>query len=250
MAASLLSSNDLIELARRHYRSQGWTVPSRPNKAEATLVSSLARRPDFVVRRDGMLHLVFVSGKVTAATFRLNMQVVFDVQQTNEVCNLVTVCQDRVKPKDERELRKMGFGILIVRESDEPYFLAPAKLQQFDDAIQYEQIPQRLRARTRAAVRQISEGDVCVGILDLVQIVEAELERHVPGSKNWTLGRKINAAETSGVLRPMMKAAADRINFPRIKRAHPGTHNTRRKWIVSRAQAIVDDCLAILFGLP
>jgi hypothetical protein len=194
-----------------------------------------------------MEHLVYCSGKVTSATFNLLKQVLCDIDVERVLCHIVTVCEEKVSRQDESELRKLGIGILLIREDAHPNELAKPTLRCFREPTTYDRIPQRCRRKVRQSLQTISNGDVCVGVLDLAQVLEEELHRK--GVTVNTLGAKIRDAAASGVLSAAAAAAAGRVNWPRIQRAHPRGHAVRRRDIVNRVQEIVDDCTAVLFSL-
>ena len=72
-----------------------------------------------------MEHLVYASGKVTRPTFHLMKQVAFELERMRCFCHVVVACDDRISRAHEQTLRKMGLGILLVRQGvpaapDEP----------------------------------------------------------------------------------------------------------------------------------
>jgi hypothetical protein len=194
-----------------------------------------------------MEHLVYASGKVTTATFKLLKQVLCDIDVERVFCHVVTVCEESVSRQNESELRKLGIGILLIRQGAHPNELAKAKLRYFREPSTYDRIPKSCRPKVRHAIQKISDGDVCIGALDLAQVVEEQLTKK--GVTVKTLGSKINEAVRTGVLSTAAAAAANRVNWPRIQRAHPKGHAVRRRDIVNRIQEIVDDGMAVLFSL-
>lgn len=243
-----LTPEDLIAAAKAYYAAHGWTVPKNLTPAEKALWDSLSRRPEMVAKKQGMEHLVFATGRVTDATFGLFKQVIFDIDQKLECSHLVIVCERQVSAADERKLKEMGVGVLLIRTDADPLMLVQPRLCCFRSPKNYKQVPSGLRRGVQEAVRVIGEEDVCVGILDLSQILEGALKGS--GITANTLGKKINQAQTTGLLTAKAAATAFRVNVPRIRRAHPNSHRVRRRDIVMRAQQIVDDCLAVFFALP
>lgn len=242
-----LSKDDLVQQAKTHYRDAHWRVPIRLSKPHQQLVSDLSLRPDFIAQRDGMEHLVYASGKVTRSTFNLLKQVAFELDQMRCFCHIVVACDNRISKGHEQTLRKMGIGIILVRQGVPNVKQADPELRCFRLPTTFHRIPRRYRPGVRQALDTIRFGDVCVGVLDLAQVLETALaNRGVPAK---TLGGKIKDAKANGVLRSLAADAAKRVNSPRIQRAHPKGHTGRRNAIVIRVQEIVDDCLAVLFSL-
>lgn len=245
-----LSRDELAAEARQYYRNQNWTAPNRFAAKEESFVSKLSVRPDLIAQRDGMLHLVYAAGRISQAAFNLYKLVLFDIEQLREFCHVVVGCEERVSQADERRLKEMGLGILLVRQDADTYMLAQPSLRCFRAPANYKRLPTRVRTGVKKAIQKIETDDVAVGVLDLSQVLETELDRVVPQTfHRLALGRKIQEAQNQGALTPIMVAAANRVNTPRIKRAHPGSHSQRRRDIVEGVQEIVDDCLAILFVL-
>ncbi|MBI5759567.1 MAG: hypothetical protein HZA46_13695 [Planctomycetales bacterium] len=244
-----LSSDALTEASKEHYRGEGWSVPvSFPKDVEA-FVSTLQRRPDFMATNDGMEHLVFATGRVSDTTIAFQKQVLFDIDRKPRHSHIVLVCEEPVPRTRESEVRELGVGVLLIRLDVPPLLLVRAKLRGFRPRQDLESVPARIRPKVKDALRRVSEENVCVAILDLVQIVELEMDRLVPATKDRPFGAKIHEAESKGKLSDLAIKAARRINVPRIRRAHPKTHAQRRKHIVDDVQSIVDDCLAMLFAL-
>jgi hypothetical protein len=237
----------LIAKAKEYYIGQGWVVPARLTAQETALWGSLSRRPEFVGKRQGMEHLVFATGKVTEATYKLFKQVLYDIDNRGECLHLVLICEERISVADENTLKGMGLGVLLIRSEADALLLVRPRLRSFREPPSYDRVPQHLRARVRQAIREMTEGDVCIGVLDLAQIMEGAISG--PGITANTLGRKISQARAHGILSAAAEAAAHRVNLPRIVRAHPRNHRTRRLAIVRRCQQIVEDCLAVLFAL-
>ncbi len=247
MSRPRLTSDELIAAAKQHYVGQGWVVPSKLTARETVLWDSLSRRPEFVAKRQGMEYLVFATGKVTEATYKLFKQVLYDIDNQKEPFHLVLACEERIPVTDEKALKQMGLGVLLIRSQGDPLLLVRPRLRSFREPSTYYRVPQHLRAKVKHAIRDISEGDVCVGVLDLAQIMEGAIKG--PGITAKTLGSKISQARARNILSAAGAAAAHRVNVPRIKRAHPASHSTRRTAIVARCQQIVEDCLAVLFAL-
>lgn len=233
--------------AKAHYRGGHWQVSNNLSRPFQKLIDELSLRPDFIGRRDGMEHLVYASGKVTRSTFHLMKQVAFDLEQMRCFCHVVVACDVRINKGHEQTLRKMGLGILWVRQGVPTVELADPELRCFRLPTTFDRIPRSYRTTVRRALDTIQCGDVCIGVLDLAQVLETALTDQ--GVTVKTLGAKIRDAKSSGVLSNLAAKAADRVNSPRIQRAHPGNHATRRRVIVNRVQEIVDDCLAVLFSL-
>jgi hypothetical protein len=244
-----LSSDELVEAAKQHYLGEGWAVPASLPKEVDTFISTLQRRPDFVAINDGMEHLVFATGRITDTTIGFQKQVLFDVDRKPRHSHIVLVCEEQVPRHREVEVRGMGVGILLIRTDAPPLPLVRPKLRGFRPRQELDSVPSRIRSRVSDALRRVSEENVCVAILDLVQIVELEMDRLVPSAKNRPFGTKINEAEARHLLSPLAIRAARRINVPRIRRAHPKPHSQRRRHIVDNVQSIVDDCLSMLFAL-
>ncbi len=244
---SRLSKEELVEQARAHYRNSHWQTPSRLGAPLERLLGELALRPDFVAQKDGMEHFVYAPGKVTRSTFHLMKQVLFELEQKTVFCHVVIVCDDNISRANEAVLRRMGLGILLIRQDVPHVELADPQLRCFRLPTTFDRVPTRYRRGVRESLHKIHCGDVCVGVLDLAQVLETALTDH--GVAVNTLGAKIREATRSGVLRRLAADAANRVNWPRINRAHPGNHSARRRHIVSRVQEIVDDCLAVLFSL-
>lgn len=242
-----LSKDELVSQAKAHYRGQHWQVSRNLSRPFHSLIGELSLRPTFIVRKEGMELLVYASGKVTRSTFHLLKQVAFELEQVRCFCHVVVACDDHISRAHEQTIRKMGLGILLVRQGVPAVELAAPELRSFRLPTTFDRIPKKYRAGVRQALDKIHCGDVCVGVLDLVQVLETALTDK--GVTVNTLGRKIGQAKASGVLRSLAADAADRVNQPRIQRAHPGKHATRRTKIVNRVQEIVDDCLAVLFSL-
>ena len=242
-----LSKDDLVIQAKAHYRGQHWQVSHNLSRPFQNLIGELSLRPTFIGRKEGMELLVYASGKVTRSTFHLLKQVAFELEQVRCFCHVVVACDDHIKRAHEQTLRKMGLGILLVRQGVPAVELADPELRYFRLPTTFYRIPKKYRVGVRQALDKIRCGDVCVGVLDLAQVLETALTDK--GVTVKTLGVKIRDAKSNGVLRSLAADAADRVNSPRIQRAHPGKHATRRKEIVNRVQEIVDDCLAVLFSL-
>ena len=206
----------------------------------------LSRRPEIIAKKEGMEHFVYITGRVTDSTFKLFKQVIFDLELRTEFCHVVSVCTERVPSTKERSLKGMGVGILVVRQDAETFQLVRPRLVAFREPSSYDRVPRQIRARVREALRKIREDDVCVGVLDLAQALEYQLSQL---GFTGTLGQKIGQAQRADRLSTIATKAAQRVNWPRINRAHPGGHATRRSGIVARVQEIVEDCLAVMFAL-
>jgi hypothetical protein len=242
--APKFSSDELLDAAKEYYTTRGWNVPKTLSTAEEKLAGRLARRFEFLAKHDGMEHLVYVSGKVTDSTYKLHKQVLYDIELAREFCHVVLVFDERISKTDENRLKEMGVGVLLIRRQAAPLLLVQPRLRCFREPSTYDRVPTALRKKVRDAVNKILEGDVCVGVLDLAQILESRLQHPTITAK--TLGGKINQAKANKLLSALAGSAASRVNVPRIKRAHPRGHGERRKAIVMRVQNIVEDCLAVL----
>jgi hypothetical protein len=238
------SSDDLLTAAKQHYRSKEWTVPATLSTSEENFAGKLAVRFGFLAKHDGMEHLVYVTGKITDATYKLHKQVLFDIESTREFCHVVLVCDEKISKKDENKLKEMGLGVLLIRRDAAPLMLIQPRLRCFHEPSTYDRVPSGIRKKVKGAVTKIVDGDVCVGVLDLAQILENRLQNPAITAK--ALGGKINQAQKLNLLSPMAASAAFRVNVPRIKRAHPSGHGQRRKAVVMRVQEIVEDCIAVL----
>lgn len=247
MLTTRLSKDELVNKAKEHYRNSHWQVPNRLSNPHQQLAGELSLRPEFIAKRDGMEHFLYAPGRVTRSTFNLMKQVAFELDRKRYFCHIVVACDDRISRAHEQVLRKMGIGILLIRQGVPNVEHAAPELRCFRLPTTYGRVPRRYRARVRSALHAIHCGDVCVGVLDLAQVLETALSNC--GITANTLGAMIGQAKTAGVLRNLASDAADRVNWPRIQRAHPGNHATRRRDIVNRVQDIVDDCLAVLFSL-
>ncbi len=238
------SSEDLRDGARKYYAAKGWSAPATLSPKEERLANKLSLRFEFLAKHDGMEHLVYVSGKITDSTYKLQKQVLFDVDVAREFCHVVLVCDEKISKVDESRLKEMGLGVLLIRKGANPLMLLQPRLRCFREPSTYDRVPIGIRKKTRDAVAKIIDGDVAVGVLDLAQILESRLSDSKITAK--TLGAKIKQAEKHKLLSAMAAAAASRVNVPRIQRAHPRGHGERRKAIVMRVQDIVDDCFAVL----
>ncbi len=219
-------------------------MPAAFSSAEEKLAGRLTRRFEFLAKRDGMEHLVYISGKITDSTYKLHKQVLFDIELAREFCHVVLVCDEKISKIDESKLKEMGVGVLLVRRDATPLMLIEPQLRCFRAPSTYDRVPPGVRRKVKDAVAKIIEGDVSVGVLDLAQILETRLQDARITAK--TLGGKIKQAETHNLLSAMAASAASRVNIPRIQRAHPRGHRERRKAIVMRVQDIVEDCFAVL----
>jgi len=244
-----LSVDDLKSLALKHYEGNGWLGSENFDKGTEAFVSKLPRRPELVATYDGMEHLVFLSGRLTASLLAVYKQLLFDVDQSGRPSHIVVVCEESVSTAMEKAAKEMGVGIVIVRSDGDPYRLLPPRLRAFRVGQMVDNLPQRIRTRVQNALRKIESDDVCVGVMDLVQVVEVEMDRVVPVTKSKPFGAKITEAENTSRLNAQAVKAARRINVPRILRAHPGTHIKRRRDIVVPVQVIVDECLALLMAI-
>lgn len=233
-------------MATAAYKGRGWAISARFSAADEELVGKLSRRPDMLAKYDGMEHLIFLCGRVTAATYKLQKQVLYDLDSRREFSHVVLVCEESVSKKDEALLRQMGVGVLLIRHDAVPVFLVHPLLRCFNFPAK-DRIAKRFRAKVVNALNKIRQEDVCVGILDLSQVLEDQLT--AAGCTVRTLGAKIKDAETQRIFSREAAKAARRVNDPRITRAHPGNHRKRRQ-VVQDAQSIVDDCLAALAALP
>ena len=222
-------------------------MPTRFAAADNALLNRLTLRPKFVARKDGMEHYVYATGRVTDATFKLFKQVLFDLESEGVVVHVATLCDERVSRDDETLLRRMGVGIIVIRAGATPNELARPRLRRFRCPTSFERIPVGIRPAVRQALAKIVDGDVCVGVLDLAQVLEQRLQ--TKGINVNTLGAKINEAANQNLLSTLAVNAAKRVNWPRILRAHPCGHAVRRRDIVNRVQEIVDDGLSVLFAL-
>lgn len=241
------TKDELVEEAKAHYRATHWTVPNTLSAADASLAAQLSLRPSFIAKKDGMEHLVYVSGRITQATFNLQKQVLFEIAQNGVCYHVVLVAEERVTRTVENQLRAMGLGVLLIRRDAAPLELVDPSLQCFRPPSTWDRVPTRYRRAVKEAIGKVQTGDVCVGVMDIAQVLETALAHR--GITVNTLGAKIKQAVTQQILRGMAANAADRVNQPRILRAHPTNHGGRRKKIVLRVQEIVDDCLALLFSL-
>jgi len=247
VAKAALSSEALHTATIDFYKKTGWSASEVFTATEERLATRLSLRPAAIAKRDGMEHLIFALGKVTDATYKLLKQILFEIERQGELSHVVIMCADRVTQADERRIKDLGVGIVLVRQEGEPISLATPKLCCFREP-KYERLRPGLRAGVRNAVRKVAEEDVTVGVLDLAQILEKELEKRLPAFKGKPLGLLIREARKAGILSDLHEEAADRVNDPRIKRAHHANHATRRR-VVMKAQDIVDDCLAVLFAI-
>lgn len=194
-----------------------------------------------------MEHLVFATGKVTDATYKLLTLLLYDLERAREFSHVVIICEGKVPGVHENKLKEMGLGVLQIRKPLATLMLVKPRLACFKEPENYDRVAHRIRRHVREAARKIREEDVCTGVLDLAQILEQELTRC--GCTDDTLGRKIRQAIGMNLLSDLEAKAAFRVNAPRVKIAHPRNHRTRRNAIVSRVQEIFDDCLAVLFVL-
>src|ERR1700704_4071627 len=103
--------------------------------------------------------------------------------------------EEQVPRHREAEMRGLGVGILLIRVDAPPLLLVRAKLRGFRPRQDLESVPARIRAKVKDALRRVSEENVCIAILDLVQIVEVEMDRIVPATKDKPFGAKIHEAE-------------------------------------------------------
>ena len=247
--------DSLIDAALDHYRSKGWTASKSFTGPTKKVVQSLTTRPQLVAKHDGMEHLIFAFGQVKDSTFKLIKQVLFDLELKRNAYHVVISVDKPVKQTDERLLKEMGVGVLQIRIGASAIQLVPAHLRCFRVSPTLERVPSRLRSRVRGILRQIREEDVCVGILDLTQVLEKEIDR-ICAMKRTTpntgrppaLGTLIGEARGLGILTNLVDTAAGRVNKRRSVRAHPRTDVERRR-LVSNAESIVEDCLAVLFAI-
>jgi hypothetical protein len=245
-----LTVEHLADQARAFLRGRQWQVPATLTPAQERRIVRLSARPAFIAKRDGMEQYVYPVGQVSSMTMSLHKQVVLDLELHQDFAHCTIVCEDGGLTADlERQLRLMGVGVIVVRRENQPYELLPPKLRCFHCPGSLDRLRQPLRPRVMQCLRAIESGDVCVGVLDLAQVLEGEFDRHLPTHRGQTLGAKIAEASRQNLLKPLAIAAARRVNIPRIRRAHNRTHIERRRQIVERAQRVVDDCLAVLFAL-
>jgi len=252
MAAKKLRSTDELRTeAETYYVSKGWKASVPGSDAESSFCNSLTLRPELCLKRDGMLLLLYVSNSVGDTQHRLFKQVMFDILLEGEHCHVVLAFDKRVASKDEKAIAGLGVGLLQLREqNDPPILIRPPQLSGFRAPLSLDRVPAGLQAHVKELLRRLTEEDTATAVLDLVQVVEQDLGRVVPAAANKPLGGKIKACRDGNLLYPLVLDAADRINKSRIVRAHPATHEERRKDIVKVAQIVVDDALAILFALP
>ena len=247
--------DSLVDAVVNHYRSLGWAASKSFTGTTKTVVESLAIRPQLVAKHDGMEHLVYALGQVKESTFKLIKQVIFDLELKRNAYHVVVAVEKKVNQPDERLLKEMGVGVLQIRSGATAIQIVPAHLRCFRVPPKLDRVPSRLRPRVKQILRRIREDDVCVGILDLAQVLEEEIDRVCVPKRTApktgrppALGTLISEARSLGILTKLVDKAAGRVNDRRLARAHPRTAAERRR-LVSNAETIVEDCLAALFAI-
>ena len=239
--------DELVESAVDFYRRQGWSAVQRFTGSTSKFVESLSLRPSFLVKRDGMEYLCFPHGKISQATFKLMLQVVHEIDSSGDSFHVVVIAQAPISKLGEKALARLGVGILELRVDDQPRTIVEPSLRSFVPPRSYDLVPSRYRTKTRTAIEKVVRGDVCIGVMDLCQVVEEQCQT-VCDRNDKPLGWMITELIRTGNLSTHTGNVARRMNKHRIKRAHPARHTLRRK-VVNEAQNIVDCCLALLFHL-
>lgn len=244
------SQQELVDDGTAYYTAKGWTACVPGADPETSFCNALSLAPSVCLKRDGMLLLLYVSNTISDSNHRLYKQVLFDVLLAHEHCHVV-VTVEKVSAANERRLAGIGMGVLKLRDApQDPILLKAPKLTLFRSPASFDRVPVALRVNVTELLRRIVEEDTATAVMDLVQVIEHELDRLVPAQVGKPLGTKIAACRSNGLLYPLVLDAATRINASRIVRAHPRTHEERRRDIVQVCQAVVDDALAILFAMP
>jgi len=246
----LRSVDELKQEALAHYEARGWTAVEPGTDAETAFCLDLSLKPAVCLKRDGMLLLVYGSNSVGDTQHRLFKQVMFDLLLRNEFCHVLLVFDRSVNRDNEKLMSGIGVGLMQVRDGNDPVLVRPPKLSCFKGPLTADRIPQGIRPHVQSMLKRISEEDTATAVMDLVQVVEQQFDRLVPNKAGQPLGAKITECQQQGLLYPLVVEAAKRINNSRIVRAHPATHEERRKDVVQVCQTVVDDSLAILFAMP
>ena len=239
--------DELVDSAVAFYREQGCSVVQRFTGSLSEFVERLSLRPSFLVKRDGMEYLCFSHGKISQATFKLMLQVVHEIDSSGEPYHVVAIAQAPINKSGEKALTRLGVGILELSVADQARTIVEPSLRCFVPPRSYGLVPSHYRTKTRTAIGKVVRGDVCVGVMDLCQVVEEQCQT-VCGRNDKPLGWMIRELIRTGKLSTHTGDVAKRMNKHRIRRAHPAGHSLRRK-VVKEAQNIVDSCLALLFHL-